>query len=180
MCVLSCFSCVRLSVTLRTVACQALQSMGFSRQEYWSGLPCLPPGDFPDPRIKPQPPVSLALADSFFTTSATWETQINSSWWLSEGWPVMKEDWEDFMSQVLCAKKSQSASYVWLSLNHETNDILSQIITCCRGCPVYYRMLNTIPGFNPLDASGIPPHLWQPKISPDIVRCVLWSKIIPS
>ena len=36
-----------------TVACQALLSMGFSRQEYWSGLPFPPPGDLPDPRIKP-------------------------------------------------------------------------------------------------------------------------------
>ena len=36
-----------------TVACQAPLSMGFSRQEYWSGLPCLPPGDLPDPGIEP-------------------------------------------------------------------------------------------------------------------------------
>ena len=35
-----------------TVAYQAPLSMGFSRQEYWSGLPYLPPGDFPDPGIK--------------------------------------------------------------------------------------------------------------------------------
>ena len=35
-----------------TVACQAPLSMGFSMQEYWSGLPCPPPGDPPDPRIK--------------------------------------------------------------------------------------------------------------------------------
>ena len=41
-------SCVRLFVTPWTVACQAPLSMGFSRQEYWSGLPCLPPGDLPN------------------------------------------------------------------------------------------------------------------------------------
>ena len=41
--VLSCFSCVQLFVTLWTVACQAVPSMGFSRQEYWSGLPFRPP-----------------------------------------------------------------------------------------------------------------------------------------
>ena len=35
------------------VACQASLSMGFSRQEYWSGLPCPPPGDLPDPGIEP-------------------------------------------------------------------------------------------------------------------------------
>ena len=51
--VLICFSCVWLCVTLWIVACQAPLSMGFSRQEYWSGLPCPPPGDLPDPGIKP-------------------------------------------------------------------------------------------------------------------------------
>ena len=39
--------------------------MGFSRQEYWSGLPCLPPGDLPDPGIEP---ASASLAGRFFTT----------------------------------------------------------------------------------------------------------------
>ena len=53
-CVLSCFSHVRLLVTPWTVACQAPLSMGFSRQEYWSRLPCPPPGDLPDPGIKPR------------------------------------------------------------------------------------------------------------------------------
>ena len=42
------------------VACQAPLSMGFSRQEYWSGLPCPPPGDLPDPGIDPGPPSSQA------------------------------------------------------------------------------------------------------------------------
>ena len=41
------FTCVQLSVTLWTVACQAPLSMGFSRHEYWSGFPCLPPEDLP-------------------------------------------------------------------------------------------------------------------------------------
>ena len=43
----SCFSCVQLFVTLWTIARQVLLSIGFSRQEYWSGLPCPPPGQFP-------------------------------------------------------------------------------------------------------------------------------------
>ena len=43
-------------------------SMGFSRQEYWSGLPCPPPGDLPDPGIKPTSPASPELAGRFFTT----------------------------------------------------------------------------------------------------------------
>ena len=52
-CMVSCFSCVQLFATPWTVACQALLSMEFSRQEYWSGLPCPSPGDLPNPGIKP-------------------------------------------------------------------------------------------------------------------------------
>ena len=62
---ISCFNCVRLFVTLWTVAHQTLLSMGFSRQEYWSGLLCPPAGDLPNPGIKPASPVTPALqADS--------------------------------------------------------------------------------------------------------------------
>ena len=46
-CMLSCFSCVQLFMNLWTVGCQASLSMGLSRPEYWSGLPCLPQGIFP-------------------------------------------------------------------------------------------------------------------------------------
>ena len=58
------------------LACQAPPSMGFSRQEHWSGLPCPPPGDLPDPGIEPMSPTSPAWAGRFFTTSATWELGI--------------------------------------------------------------------------------------------------------
>jgi len=51
-------------VTPWTIACQVLLSMGFPRQEYWSGLPFPSPGDFPDPGIEPTSP---ALAGRFFT-----------------------------------------------------------------------------------------------------------------
>ena len=51
-CMLSLFSHVQLLATLWTVARQAPLSMGVSRQEYWSGLPCPPPGDLPNQRIK--------------------------------------------------------------------------------------------------------------------------------
>ena len=53
---LSHFSCVQLFVNLWTVASQASLSMGFSMQEYWNGLSCSPPGDLPDPGIKPGSP----------------------------------------------------------------------------------------------------------------------------
>ena len=72
-CVLSHFSCVWLFVTLCTVAHQASLFMGFSRQEYWSGLPCPSPGDLPNPGIEPKFLMSPALADGLFTPSATWE-----------------------------------------------------------------------------------------------------------
>ena len=52
-CLLNRFSHVRLFVILWTVACHSPLSIGFSRQEHWSGLPCLPPGDLPDPGIEP-------------------------------------------------------------------------------------------------------------------------------
>ena len=59
---LSHFIHVRLFVTLWTIAYQAPLSMGFSRQEYWSGLPCCPPGNLTDLGIKPESLMSPALA----------------------------------------------------------------------------------------------------------------------
>ena len=64
-CTLSFFSHVQLFVIPWTVACQAPLSMGFSRQEHWSGLPWSPPGDLPDPRIEPRSPE--LQADSFLS-----------------------------------------------------------------------------------------------------------------
>ena len=66
-------SCVWLFAVPWTVAHQVLLSMGFSRQEYWSGLPFASPEDLPNPGIKPSSLTSPALAGGFFTTSAAWE-----------------------------------------------------------------------------------------------------------
>ena len=71
-CMLIRFSCVLLFATLWTAACQAPLPMGFSRQEYWSGLPCPPPGDLPDPGIEPSSLEASALAGGYFTI-VTWE-----------------------------------------------------------------------------------------------------------
>ena len=76
--VLSHFSRVQLFATLWTVDHQAPLSMGFSRQEYWTGLPCPPPGDLPDPEIEPLSLMSPALAGGLFSTSATWEALNHS------------------------------------------------------------------------------------------------------
>ena len=60
------------SEMLYTTACQAPLSKGFSRKEYWSGLPHPPPGDLPDPGIEL---VSLALAGGLFIAIVIWEPQ---------------------------------------------------------------------------------------------------------
>ena len=74
-CVLNHFSHVQLFATLWIVVHQALLSVGFSRQEYWSGLPCPPPRDLLNPGIEPKSLMSPALAAEFFATSTTWEAQ---------------------------------------------------------------------------------------------------------
>ena len=72
-CMLRRFRRVRLFVTLWTAAHQAPLSMGFSRQEYSCGFPCLSSGDLPDPGIESASLKSPVLAGGFFTTSTTWE-----------------------------------------------------------------------------------------------------------
>ena len=72
-CMLSCFRHVWLFASLWTKAHQTPLFMEFSRQEYWSGLPCLPPGNLPNPGIKLASLMSSVLAGKSFTTSATWE-----------------------------------------------------------------------------------------------------------
>ena len=76
MCVLSRFSHVCFFMTPWTVACQAPLSMGLSRQEYWSGFSCPPPGDLPHLGIKPGSLGFPALAGRFFTTGTTWEAHL--------------------------------------------------------------------------------------------------------
>ena len=86
-CLLSRFNRVQLFATLWTVA---LLSMGFSRQEYWSGSPCPPPGDLPDPGIELTFLKSLELAGRFFTTSTTWEAHHTVYYLPSWVWPWLK------------------------------------------------------------------------------------------
>ena len=68
------------------VACQAPLSMGFSRQESWSGLSFPPPGDLPDPGIEPISPASPALADDFFTAMLCCTYILLSATMVSEKW----------------------------------------------------------------------------------------------
>ena len=73
------YVCVLSRVSLQPhglyIAFQAPLSVGFSRQEYWSGLSFPPPRDLPNPGTKPTSLTSPALAGRFFTTSITWEAQ---------------------------------------------------------------------------------------------------------
>ena len=77
-CVLSHFSHVPLFATQWTLAQQAPLSMGFSRQEYCSGLPCPPPRDLLIPGMEPVSLMSSALSGRFFTTRDTWKAPIYS------------------------------------------------------------------------------------------------------
>ena len=70
-CVLSCFCPVQLFVSLWTITHQASLTMGFSRREYWYGLPHPPPGDLPNPGFKLRSLMSPALAGEFFTSGTT-------------------------------------------------------------------------------------------------------------
>ena len=71
--VLRCFSW--LFATRWTAAHQVPLSMGFSRQEHWSGMPFPPPGELPDPGVEPRSLTSPALAGGFFTPSTGWEAR---------------------------------------------------------------------------------------------------------
>ena len=79
-----------------TVAPQAPLSMGFPRQEYWSGLPFPPPEDLPNPRIEPESFASPTLADEFFTPAPPGEPQkkrrrkLKLNWGHFPGGPVAK------------------------------------------------------------------------------------------
>ena len=76
-CLLNRFSHIQLFVILWTIAYQAPLSMRFSRQEYWSGLTCPPPGDLPNSGIKRMSLTSPALPGRFFTTRATWAARTH-------------------------------------------------------------------------------------------------------
>ena len=75
---------IQLFATPWTIACQAPLSMGFSRQRYWSGLPCLPPGYLPDPGIELMSPVSPALQMDSLQPSHRGNTVLNET----EEWEI--------------------------------------------------------------------------------------------
>ena len=77
-------------MTLWTIAHKALLSMGFYRQEYWSGLPLPPPGDLPNPGTEPASPV---LTGRFFPTALPGKPMIYTSVHKHKGLGVDKNTW---------------------------------------------------------------------------------------
>ena len=129
-CLLSHFSCIWLFATLWTIAWQPLLSMGFSRQDYSSGLPCPPPGDLPNPGMKPVSLMSPALAGGFFTTSTTWKLKcpiireeaklqsdaIFSIYWKS--WNKLIKKWAENLNRHLSKKTYRWSTVTWKDAQH--------------------------------------------------------------
>ena len=103
--------------TPSTIALETPLSMGFSRQEYLSGLPSPPPGDLPDPGIKPVSPASPALADGFF---ALWHLgnprhtrKLKFNGWLELGIEQTSENVRSVKPEPWCWKWDRySHSYI--------------------------------------------------------------------
>ena len=128
-CVLSHFGCVWLFVIPRTVAHKAPLSMGFSWQEYWSGLPFPSPGDVPDPGIEPVSLTSPALASGLFTTSDPLQCSClenprdGGAWWaavygVAQSWTRLK--W----------LSSSSSSNTWEAMSHVKQFDSEFLYTC--------------------------------------------------
>ena len=112
-CIQSHFSCVQPFAALWTVACQASLSMGFSGQEYWSGLPCPPPGVLPNPGLEPASLMSPTLADRFFTTDATWEAH---RWYYKQYALFLFQQ-----NSVNCCTQFNRSQVIFTYRNHQTN-----------------------------------------------------------
>ena len=120
-CVLSRFSRVRLFVTLWTVACQAPLSMGFSRQEYWSGLPRPPPGDLPDPGLEPGSPAlradSLPLSHGKANKSHTSMNYIHHAHCCIITEPAHFRVWNTIITRAKCLLCVRHCSKYFTSIN---------------------------------------------------------------
>ena len=104
---LSCFSRIRLCATPETAAHQAPLSLGFSRQEHWSGLPFPSPGDLPDPGIEPMYPVSPVLQVDSLPLSHQGSR-------MSTRHPIKFFHMNTLFLAQLSAKNCSDLSYIWL------------------------------------------------------------------
>ena len=101
-CVLSHFRHAWLFVTLWTAARQAPLSMGFSRQEYWSGLPCSPPGNPRDPRAQTHISCVSCIAGGFFTQPPGKSTYLLQALFIVLGVGVNKQFCEALVFNEIC------------------------------------------------------------------------------
>ena len=100
---------------LWAVAHQAPLSMGFSRQEYWSGLPCSPPGDLPNPGIKPESPASLTLqTDSLPLSHRGILSSLTRDWTWALGSESSESSWLD-QQRILSCKSFEWCNW-WLNV----------------------------------------------------------------
>ena len=110
--------------------------MGFSRQDYWSGLPWPPPGDCRDPGTEPVSLKSPVLSGSFFTTSSTWEASILNQW----GRGIYKNSCLIYNGILLSHKRNKIGSCVemWMDLENviqrEVNQKWSEV-KVAQSCP---------------------------------------------
>ena len=81
-------------MTLWAAACQAPLSIGFSRQEYWNGLPCSPPGDLPNPGIKPKSPALQSDSLPSEPPGKPKNTEVGSPSLFQGIFPTQESNWD--------------------------------------------------------------------------------------
>ena len=125
MCELSRFSHIRLFLTMWTLAHHASVSMGFSRQEYWSGLPCLSSEDLPDPGNEPASLMSPVLAGRFFPLSSN--TYMHLAYPCSES-PCLRAERAGSNCEVLnpMMLKALPSNHIWFFF--EETPVLQEVL----------------------------------------------------
>ena len=156
--VLSCISCVLFFATPRTVIRQSPLFMGFSKQEYWSALPCPSPGDFPDLEIEPVFLMSPALADGIFTTSTTWEAPLIIA-------PKQPDPLLWFLNSLHAFHPSTNSEDLLceLDIGHETSKVdIALDFECRPSASCFPRLLESWD----VSQAAWPPDLWPALIQP--------------
>ena len=135
---LSCYSHIQLFTILWIVACQTSLSMGFSRQEYWNGFPCSPPGDLPDPGIEPTSLISSALWGGFITTEPTSSLKIHRvsrDFLLILGTVLFKKNKKHWFSCIEAQCRRSSSFTEWESVQYLFPDTPEPTLQQSSLCP---------------------------------------------
>ena len=125
-------SCLTLG-TPWTATCQATLSMGFSRQEYWSGLPSPPPGDLPNPSIEPRSPT--LEADSLPAESHQGRQSTDSMQTLPNYQWHFSQNWNNFFFNLY---ETQKTLFLWIARGIARKKNRARRITL-PNCRLYYR-----------------------------------------